>query len=196
MKEDWERKIKEKDKVLDIGCFSGKKVLELSKSCENVYGMDINTKEFMPELKERLFFGDITKEIPLKTKFDWILLYEVLEHVSDDELALNNIYKSLKKNGKLILSTPKSVKYFEFWDPAWVRWRFGGNKHYHYTQKELFDKLNRSGFVIKASYVMGNWRWVVIRWINVFLKYGLNSKKQIKQKSKKGFCDWIILAEK
>lgn len=138
-----------------------------------------------------------TKKIPYNKKFDWVFLTEVLEHISDDSKALANINKSLKKKGRLILTTPKSIKYLEFWDPAWVKWKFlGGQKHHHYTKEDLFGKLNNNDFKIKEYHIMGNLSWVLVRWINVFLKYLLKSKKQINCKSKPGFCDWIILSEK
>mgnify|MGYP001616153100 CR=1 FL=1 len=200
MRADWEKKIKKNEFILDIGCWDGKKVLELSQLSKNVYGIDINTKRFESaneKIREKLFFGDVTKKIPFNIKFDWIILSEVLEHVSDDSKTLSNISNSLKNHGKLILTTPKSIKFFEFWDPAWVRWKFlRGQRHYHYTKEELFQKLKENKFEIKDYYITGNWGWVLARWINVFFRYGLKSKKQIRAPGKRGFCDWIVLSEK
>jgi SAM-dependent methyltransferase len=195
----WEAEIKKKDIVLDIGCWSGKRVNKFIDKCK-IYGIDVDTSRFKyaPEkTRKKLFFGDITEKIPFGEKFDWIFLGEVLEHLEKDELALKNISKSLKKKGKLILSTPRKVKFFNIWDPAWVRWKLGGKeRHYHYSKEELFDKLNRQGFKIKDYYTKGDILWVFFRWINVLLRYALKSKKQIKNNMKKGFCDWIILAER
>jgi len=200
MRANWEKKIKKKDFVLDIGCWDGKKVLELSKKYKNVYGMDINNSKIDladPKVKRKLKLGDVTKKIPFKRKFDWIILSEVLEHVLDDEKSLYNISKSLKKGGKLILTTPRSIKFFEFWYPAWFRWKFlGGQRHYHYAKEELFKKLNKNGLKIKEYYILGDLRWIFSRWVNIFLRYGLNMKNQIKCPKGKGFYDWAILAEK
>jgi len=200
MKNNWEKQIKKNDLILDIGCWGGEKVLELSKKCKNVYGMDIDNSKINSadsKVKRKLKLGDVTKKIPFKRKFDWIILSEVLEHVGNDEKALENIFNSLKEEGKLILSTPRDIKGFNIWDPAWVRWKFlGGQKHYHYTKEELFGKLNNNGFKIKEYYIMGNLSWVLVRWINVFLRYGLKSKRQINYPMGLGFCDWIILSEK
>lgn len=198
--EEWERAIKPRDSVLDIGCCTGGRVYKLSKKTKKVYGMDIDTAKFElapKQIRNRLFFGDVTKEIPFKRKFDWIFLTEVLEHLEDDEAALRNINKSLKVGGKLVLTTPRSLKCFEFWDPAWIKWKLTGKgRHYHYTQEELFDKLSRAGFKIEEYYIRGDILWVLFRWVNVFLKYGLKSKRQINWPMGKGFCDWVILAKK
>ncbi|HUW43594.1 MAG TPA: class I SAM-dependent methyltransferase [Bacillota bacterium] len=191
--------IKEKDFVLDVGCWGGARVSKLSSICNNVYGIDINTERFKladKETRKRLFFGDVEKGIPLKMKFDWIFLTEVLEHLKNDKLALKNISKSLKKNGKLILTTTKSIRFFEFYDPAWIRWKFGGERHYHYTKEELFKKLEKNNLVVNEYSLKGNLIWVIIRWINVFLRYVLRLKFQINIKTGKGFCQWIILAKR
>lgn len=194
-----ESQILEGNCVLDIGCWGGERVLKLGNKCD-IYGFDINPSRFNlapKSIRDRLIFGDVTKKIPFKNKFDWVFCTEVLEHVSDDEVALKNISKSLKDGGKLILSTPKYVKGFNIWDPAWVRWKIlMGQKHYHYKKKELFEKLKKYHLIPQETYVGGNLTWVFKRWINVFLRYLLKTKKQLKNPMIGGFCDWIIIAKK
>ncbi len=189
--------IKEKDNVLDIGCWSGNRLKNLQ---GNVFGMEIDKNKINlaePEIRRKIKLGDVTKGIPYNKKFDWIFLTEVLEHLSNDLNALININKSLKKDGNLILTTPKSIRYFEFYDPAWVRWKLlGGKQHYHYTKEELFRKLKATGFIIKEYSVEGNLSWIIGRWINVFLRYALRLNKQIDNPMKKGFCGWVVLSKK
>lgn len=200
-REAWEKLIEERDSVLDIGCWSGWKLLELSSRTKNLFGIDIDESKINsadPKIRNRLKVGDITKEAPFNRKFDWVILGEVLEHVSDDDATIKNISRSLKKGGRLILTTPRSVRGFQVWDPAWVRWRFlGGQRHYHYNLNELISKLRINGIEIKEYYIMGDFRWMVRRWSNVLRRYIL--KKEVKKstsKETKGFCDWVILAEK
>lgn len=159
-KKSWESEISKEDIVLDIGCWDGKKVLELSNKCKEIYGIDINKERLKnadKRVKNNLFFGDVTKSIPIKKNFDWIILSEVLEHLEEDDKALENISNSLKKGGKLILSTPRKVPLFEFWDPAWFRWKFlKGERHYHYSEKELKQKLESKGLKIKEIFILGD----------------------------------------
>lgn len=195
----WEDDLKKTDILLDIGCWSGERILELNKKC-NCYGMDINKEKLLlakKEIKKKLRYGDVTKKIPFKQKFDWIILSEVLEHVSDDEKVLKNISNSLKLGGKLILTTPRLIKYFEFWDPAWFRWKFlGGQRHYHYTKRELYEKLKKAGFIIEEIRLTGNIKWLFFRWVNTILKNISRIKKSYHCEKNNGFFDWEVLAKK
>jgi 2-polyprenyl-3-methyl-5-hydroxy-6-metoxy-1,4-benzoquinol methylase len=194
----WESQIKKTDKVLDVGCWSGSKIQMLDGKCD-AYGIDIDEEKLMlapKKIRSRLFLRDATKNINLKKKFEWVFLEEVLEHVDNDTALLKNIHKSLTSKGKLILTTPRSIPLLEIWDPAWVRWKLGGNRHYHYSKKELFNKLKDAGFKVEEFYIQGNLLWVVVRWINVFANYVLRIKNKISVKNKNGFCDWMLLAER
>jgi len=195
----WENKLKKTDSFLDVGCWGGAKVLELNKRC-NAYGIDYNKKTLALAdklIKNKLKYCDITKDKPFNKKFDWILLSEVIEHIKKEDSALKNISKSLKIGGKLILTTPKSIHLFEFWDPAWVRWKLGGKaRHYHYSLNELNKKLLKQKLKIKYYAIAGPLRWITARWINVILKFGLRSKKIVNFGQGDGICNWFILAEK
>ncbi len=49
---------------------------------------------------------DLQKNISLKNKYDFIIIFNVLEHLLDPNLALQNLSTICKKNGKIIGSTP------------------------------------------------------------------------------------------
>ena len=77
-------------------------------------------------------------------EFDLIILAEVIEHIEQEDEALKNISNSLVEGGRLVLSTPKHIPFLNFWDPAWVRWKFGGSEqHKHYKQKDFFAQLEK-----------------------------------------------------
>lgn len=194
----WENQIKKSDYFLDIGCWNGQKILDLSKRCL-VFGMDIDSKKISlanPLIKNKIKCGDVTKKIPFNKKFDWIYLSEVIEHVKDEDLLLKNISNSLKIDGKLVLTTPKSVRFFQIWDPAWIRWKFGGPVHRHYTLNKLRYKLIKHNLNIESYAIGGSFPWILSRWTNVLLKYIFKSKRQFNWGKADGFCDLKIIAKK
>lgn len=197
----WTERIQKEDLFLDIGCWDGSLVKKLiqDKKC-NAFGLDIDRKKLAlasPEIKNKLKYGDATRKIPFKNKFDWILISEVIEHVESDEKLLENISSSLKTGGHLILTTPRSVTGFQIWDPAWVRWKFGGPRHYHFSIDELDKKLAEHNIIIEDLAIGGSFLWVMYRWINVLLRYGLKLKTSLKFKgNSEGFCDIKLIAKK
>ena len=70
-----------------------------SKNCKITYS-NIN-----PSNKEHLNI-DLQIKISLETKYDYIVIFNVLEHLLDANLALRNLSRICKKNGKIIGSTP------------------------------------------------------------------------------------------
>lgn len=95
--------IPKESKVLTIG--SGGEVnrilFEASvKNKFNVVSMDIDSNR-NPD-----FIGDICIYDFKDEKFDVVVLAEVLEHLYAPHLGIDNIYKILNNNGRLILTTP------------------------------------------------------------------------------------------
>lgn len=49
---------------------------------------------------------DLEKKIIYKKKFDFVIIFNVLEHISNLDYSIKNLYSLLRKNGKIIGSTP------------------------------------------------------------------------------------------
>tara|TARA_Y100001970_G_scaffold37049_1_gene45708 strand:- start:74 stop:754 length:681 start_codon:yes stop_codon:yes gene_type:complete len=56
---------------------------------------------------------NLEKKNNLNKKFDNIIIFNVLEHIHNDIKAISELKKILKKNGKLIISTPFIYRYHE-----------------------------------------------------------------------------------
>ena len=57
--------------------------------------------------KMNIFYSDLTKKTKIYTKkYDNVLLFNVLEHLSEYKLAFSEIYRILKKRGNFIGSVP------------------------------------------------------------------------------------------
>ncbi len=101
--------------ILDIGCGSGTISLYLSSLGNRVHGIDISKKAILSCKKSAkdLMLNNASFEIldfPSKkiekSKYDSILLLEVIEHIQNHQKALELITQALKPGGLLILSTP------------------------------------------------------------------------------------------
>lgn len=84
---------------MEIGCGTGYVLSGLSASTDfQLSGSDIHV-EGLKYAKQRVpsaeFIQMDATEMPFETEFDAIGAFDVLEHISDDELALKNIHKSL-----------------------------------------------------------------------------------------------------
>ena len=99
-------------KILDIGCGGGLVSEGLSKIGATVTGIDfikenINVAKMHAKknnLKINYFVKDFEKE-KITSKYDVIIILEVLEHLNNWEEFVKKIKLSLKRNGILIIST-------------------------------------------------------------------------------------------
>lgn len=97
-------------RILEIG-FGNDNLLKFFSRNFEVYGVDISefaVKEITKKYNANNFRKcDIAKEkIPFDCKFDVILAINTVEHLSDPEYALKNIYASLKNQGLFIVQMP------------------------------------------------------------------------------------------
>ena len=78
---------------------------------------------------------DLQKKILIELKYDYIIIFNVLEHLLDPNLALRNLSKICKKNGKIIGSTPFLFRVH------------GAPKDYsRFTKDHLIELLRSSNF--------------------------------------------------
>lgn len=71
--------------------------------------------------------------------FDLVGLFELLEHVEEDERLLAEIARITRPGGTLVLALPLKMSLFNSWD------KYAGHKR-RYEPQELRDKVSRAGF--------------------------------------------------
>lgn len=81
---------------------------------------------------------------PFNSEFDVVCMFDVLEHIEEDCLALENVYKMLKNDGQIVLSVPAHQW---LWNRSDV---IAGHKR-RYTKKSLNHALNSAGFDVVVS---------------------------------------------
>ena len=148
-------KLKNNLHILDLGCGTGDSLLllyHLNKNL-NLYGLDISEKMLKranKKLKEKAILrqGEAGK-IPFRDNlFDYVITTEAFHHFPNPNLALKEIFRILKKGGKLILTdiTFKSSiikSLFKFLEPGHVK---------IYTKEEFKDLFAKNKFkVIKQE---------------------------------------------
>ncbi len=88
--------------------------------------------------------------------FDLILCSHVLEHVSDDHLALREIYRVLKPGGLLLIQAPVSYNLETTLDdagnstPEQREKLFGQHDHYRRYGRDIANRIQRAGFSLTA----------------------------------------------
>ena len=83
---------------------------------------------------------------PFKDEFDAICLFDVLEHIENDGLALQNACKSLKNTGYVVITVPAHM-----W--LWNRNDVVAGHKVRYTKKQLIKKLKANNFdILRARY--------------------------------------------
>lgn len=154
---------KDKIKILDFGCGKGKILSEMKmvNSKAEFYAVDVSKKalDFIKrkDLTTVLKKIDDGGKIPFKDNlFDFIIASDVLEHVYDTENAFAELSRTLKKNGKILISVPYNgllkrviIALFFFdqiYEPSTPHIR-------SYTKNNILKYLNKNGIkMIKVGY--------------------------------------------
>lgn len=140
--------------ILEIGCGWGALINELNtNNYHNTYGIDISEEAVEHCRSQRIkniLKMDVAKMEFDSNYFDLIIASDVLEHIEDEDSALREVYRVLKKDGVLIILVPA----FGFlWSGHDVI-----NSHFRrYTKSELSDCLRKNKFLVdKSSYWNAN----------------------------------------
>ena len=149
-------KPKLRGEILEVGSGIGNFTGLLSKE-SNITAIDLE-KKYIKKLKSKfkkavdIGFGDIEKGKYFfkDKKFDTVVAINVLEHIKDDFLALDNIYKLLNKGGKLIIIVPAHMFLYSNFDENIGHFR-------RYSLASLRNHLNNSGFSIRTLKYLNIW---------------------------------------
>ncbi|KKN05704.1 hypothetical protein LCGC14_1084690 [marine sediment metagenome] len=99
---------------IDLGASGNSFLYFLDNSKQKSY-LDIASlplKQYIEGDKGHPLCGDIIK-LPFRNKtFDFLTAIDVLEHIEDDNIAVSEISRILKKNAIIIISVPHRMKHF------------------------------------------------------------------------------------
>lgn len=150
--------LKNGDAVLDFGCGTGrimKKMKELSPKSKFT-GVDVSETAINIAKKKHIWANfysvqDGDKFPFKKNSFDLILAADVIEHVYNTKHTLSELHRVLKRDGKIIVTTPYygfiknlliiALDFDNIFDPAGPHIRF-------FSKKSLFSLLGSIGLKI------------------------------------------------
>ncbi len=75
-------------------------------------------------------------------QYDVVGLFDVIEHIDDDEAVLKEAYRICKPGGRVILTVPAHKWLWSYFDVMSCHKR-------RYSKKELRQKLQRAGFTVE-----------------------------------------------
>ncbi len=106
--EDFLPKLHGEECFLDIGCGHGGVCSELINKGYNVSGIEINDSAIksLQSKGYKTYRRDITKPLNINSKFNIILILDVLEHLFDPVHLLQEAKKIVKNNGHIIVTIP------------------------------------------------------------------------------------------
>jgi SAM-dependent methyltransferase len=154
--------------VLDIACGTGYSApLFIEAGARNYTGVDINEDlvnhargKYQSE-KVHYLHGDICQYTD-HTKYDLIVCFETIEHVKEYKMALQNLFRHLKKNGLLFVSSPNRPVTSPL--AASLTDKPGNRFHtQEFTPDELLSILNEIGFSTDNRDVYGQRQRRMIR---------------------------------
>lgn len=111
--------------------------------------------------------------------FDFIICNHVLEHISEDFKAMEELYRVLKKGGHAVLQAPYSLNIDKSFEDNSIntdelrKKYFGQSDHVRIYGKDYFDKIKAAGFTLK-----------IVKNDDLFTqeeskKYGFNSRENL-----------------
>ena len=127
--------------ILDFGAGTG----TIAAILLNTDGIKVDCVEIDKNLMSKLQrngFLTFSNLSEIRNNYEFVYSSNVLEHISNDELALKEIYNALSWNGVLLLYLPAFPILFSAFDA-----RIG---HYRrYRKKALVDKVLEAGFTVE-----------------------------------------------
>ncbi len=153
-------------RILDIGCAGGVAFDDFSRFGD-VYGIEPDTQlvDSTPHWRHRIEHVPFGPEYQPAEPFDVILMLDVLEHIEDDQAALEKLVGLLKPGGYAILTVPA------------LRWLWSVhddiNLHFRrYHRRPLQQLLTQTGFQVRRLKYLFGWSLPL-----VYLRTWLSPKK-------------------
>ena len=150
----WEKLVSSREfyNAIDLGCSGNSILYFFNKGNHNSY-LDITStplRNYRGLKTAHPICGDLTYLPYRENVFDFVSALDVLEHIADDEKAMREIRRIMKKDAVSVVSVPHRKAYFTKQDVIIGHYR-------RYDIQDLIDLLQKSGIkhIIKIFGVYG-----------------------------------------
>lgn len=153
--------------ILDIGCATGRLLEQFAKAgATNLYGTDIAVKmlkvveERLEEydLRFELKAADVETQLPWTDElFDVVTLTGAIHHLYSPDDALKEIYRVLKREGRLIVLEPRFIVVYRQLLNLYLRIFMHDGDYKFYSPRSLAKLVCNSGFKVEKSDVKVGW---------------------------------------
>ena len=139
-------------KVLDYGCGSGVSLLEAQALGAEAYGIetDPNVQQVIDALGLRIHIGTLDDAPFGDTRFDLIVLNQVIEHLPEPAGLLARLGDLLAPGGRLVLSFPNAGSVFaRAFGRTWINWHVPYHLH-HFNPRSARLFFSRCGWRVRT----------------------------------------------
>lgn len=163
--------------LLELGCGAGEFINEVEKLGCRVFGVDFDKKAIEVAKKHfnlknvfAMSFDEFFKKTDLP-KFDYIVFFEVIEHLDNPLEFIENVKKNLKEEGKIYLSTPSRERILVDWN----NWDFPPHHLTRWNKESISNLFSKIGFKITDFGYVEQFK-IVLGAIDGKLRFGIVSK--------------------
>jgi SAM-dependent methyltransferase len=147
-------------RILDIGCSDGEFLEYAMEFGWEPYGIEISQESFSKACEKRIMvYNQELRETKFPDNyFDCVTLWDVIEHYISPKQELNEIYRILKPNGKLFISTPNHRKGI-ITGKNWFGYNASYEHLFYFEPATLINMLISVGFKIDDCFThdIGDW---------------------------------------
>lgn len=152
----WSRLFDKPGHALEVGCGPGIMLDILQRQGWQVKGLERSEQatEYARNVYNLDVVGENIENLSLNEKYDLIILFNVLEHITDPLTLIRECAKRLNPHGRVIVNVPN----FDSWQAKWFRdmWlHLDVPRHlFHFSKNSLQVLFNQAGLTIDSeSYI-------------------------------------------
>ncbi len=165
-------------KILNVGAATGATTEMLSEfgDCTSIEFSKDCISFTNEQLNLNIVWGDVRKLDFLDDFFDVVCVFDVIEHIDDDELALSELLRVTKPNGSVVITVPAHMHLWSDHDLV--------NHHFRRYNLSELQNLIQKNKVSKIEF---------ISYFNCFLYYPISAFRKVKNIFKSNKKEDVVL---